>query len=91
MRLPFAEIDSPIYSLILGTKTYVVLSSPETIRELLDKKSNIYSSRPEMYMGQGLRAAVCGLSCWYVLDLLLLQTVICWNPSDRARCRIDCC
>jgi hypothetical protein len=44
----------PIYSLILGTKTYIVLSSPTAVKDLLDKKSNIYSSRPEMYLGHDI-------------------------------------
>lgn len=43
-----------IYSLMLGTKTLIVLSSDEAIKELLDKKSGIYSSRPEIYVGQHL-------------------------------------
>jgi hypothetical protein len=54
---------SPIYSLILGTRTYVVLSSDTAVKDLLDKRANIYSSRPDMYMGQdvasgGLRLVV---------------------------------
>lgn len=43
-----------IYSLMLGTKTLIVLSSDEAMKELLDKKSGIYSSRQEMYIGQHL-------------------------------------
>jgi len=35
---------------MLGTKTYVILSSPDAVKDLLDKRSNIYSSRPDMYM-----------------------------------------
>jgi hypothetical protein len=30
----------------------VVLSSDTTVKDLLDKRANIYSSRPDMYMGQ---------------------------------------
>lgn len=47
----WAEEYGPIYSLILGTKVMIVLSSDKTIKDLLDKRSNIYSSRPEMYLG----------------------------------------
>ena len=52
---------------MLGTRTYVVLSSDVVIKDLLDKKSNIYSDRPDMYMGQdiasgGLRLVVM-VSC----------------------------
>ncbi|KAL5324127.1 hypothetical protein ACEPPN_008670 [Leptodophora sp. 'Broadleaf-Isolate-01'] len=38
----------------MGTKTYIVLSSPTAVKDLLDKKSNIYSSRPEMYLGHDI-------------------------------------
>lgn len=45
----------------------IVLSSDQAIKDLLDKRSNIYSSRPEMYLGQvvsgGLRVLlmVCSM------------------------------
>jgi hypothetical protein len=48
----WAEQYGPVYSLILGTKVMVVLSSDQTIKDLLDKRSGIYSSRPDMYLGQ---------------------------------------
>lgn len=44
----------PIYSLILGTKVMIVLSSDETVRDLLDKRSGIYSSRPDMYLSHDI-------------------------------------
>ncbi|RYP48595.1 hypothetical protein DL768_005550 [Monosporascus sp. mg162] len=47
----WAEEYGPVYSLILGTKALVVLSSDQAIKDLLDKRSGIYSSRPEMYLG----------------------------------------
>jgi hypothetical protein len=47
----WAEEYGPIYSLILGTKVMVVLSSDQAIKDLLDKRSSIYSSRPDMYLG----------------------------------------
>ncbi|KAK5172958.1 uncharacterized protein LTR77_003080 [Saxophila tyrrhenica] len=43
-----------IYSLMLGTKTLIVLSSDDAVKELLDRRSGIYSSRQEMYIGQDL-------------------------------------
>ncbi|OCL10731.1 cytochrome P450 [Glonium stellatum] len=46
----WAQNYGPIYSLMLETKTYIVLSSGTAVRDLLDKRSNIYSSRPDMYM-----------------------------------------
>lgn len=41
----------PVYSLILGTNVMIVLSSDQAIKDLLDKRSNIYSSRTELYLG----------------------------------------
>ena len=43
-----------MYSLILGTKTMVVLSSGEAIKELLDKRGIHYSGRPDSYVGMDL-------------------------------------
>lgn len=40
----------PIYSLMLGTKNTIVLSGPKTVKDLLEKRSAWYSSRPEMYL-----------------------------------------
>ena len=48
----WAEEYGPVYSLVLGMKVMVVLSSDQAIKDLLDKRSGIYSSRPEMYLGQ---------------------------------------
>lgn len=44
--------DRPIYSLILGTKTMVVLSSDVVVKDVLDKRSGNYSDRPDMFIGQ---------------------------------------
>ncbi|KAF3008170.1 hypothetical protein E8E14_005786 [Neopestalotiopsis sp. 37M] len=48
----WAREYGPIYSVILGTKVMIVLNTDQAIKDLLDKRSNIYSSRPEMYLGQ---------------------------------------
>ncbi|KAI0868661.1 cytochrome P450 [Hypoxylon argillaceum] len=50
----WANEYGPIYSLILGTKVMIVLSSDETVRDLLDKRSGIYSSRPDMYLSHDI-------------------------------------
>ncbi|KAK3686112.1 cytochrome P450 [Podospora appendiculata] len=47
----WADEYGPVYSLILGSRVVVVLSSPQAVRDLLDKRSAIYSSRPDMYIG----------------------------------------
>ncbi|KAF2124375.1 cytochrome P450 [Dothidotthia symphoricarpi CBS 119687] len=58
----WAEEYGPVYSLILGTKVMIVLSSDQAIKDLLDKRSGIYSSRPDMYLGRlvsgGLRVVL---------------------------------
>ncbi|KAK4177156.1 putative cytochrome P450 E-class, group I [Triangularia setosa] len=46
----WAEEYGPVYSLITGTKIMIVLNTDVAIKDLLDKRSNIYSSRPEMYI-----------------------------------------
>lgn len=48
----WAQEYGPIYSLILGTKVPIVLSSDQAIKDLLDKRGGIYSSRPERYIAQ---------------------------------------
>ena len=40
----------PIYSLQFGPTTLIMLGNHDTARELLDKRSNIYSSRPQLFM-----------------------------------------
>lgn len=50
----WAEEYGPIYSLILGTRTMIVLSSDTAVKELLDRRSGIYSDRQDMYMAQTL-------------------------------------
>lgn len=44
---------------MLGTKTLVVLSSDEAVKDLLDKRSINYSARPELYIGQDLCPTAC--------------------------------
>jgi cytochrome P450 len=50
----WAQEYGPVYSLILGTKTLIVLSSDVAVKDLLDKRSGIYSDRQDMYIGQTL-------------------------------------
>jgi hypothetical protein len=50
----WADEYGPVYSLILGTSVMIVLSSDTAVKDLLDKRSNIYSSRPPLYIGQVL-------------------------------------
>ena len=48
----WADEYGPVYSLILGTSVMIVLTSDVAIKDLLDKRSNIYSSRPDLYLAQ---------------------------------------
>ncbi|GME27166.1 cytochrome p450 [Neofusicoccum parvum] len=45
----WAKQYGPIYSVILGTKTLIVVNSDEVVKDLLDKRSAIYSDRMDMY------------------------------------------
>ena len=42
----------PVFSLQLGTKTMIILSSDFAVKEVLDKRSGNYSDRPDMFIGQ---------------------------------------
>ena len=48
----WAHEYGPIYSLILGTKVWIVLSKAQVVKDLLDKRGAKYSSRPEQYLAQ---------------------------------------
>lgn len=50
----WAKEYGPVYSLILGSRVVVVLNTDQAVKDLLDKRSGIYSSRPELYLGQGI-------------------------------------
>ncbi|CAD0083894.1 unnamed protein product [Aureobasidium vineae] len=50
----WADEYGPIYSLMLGSRVLVVLSSDQAVKDLLDKRSAIYSARLDMYIGQEL-------------------------------------
>ncbi|KAH6842954.1 cytochrome P450 [Chaetomium sp. MPI-CAGE-AT-0009] len=46
----WARQYGPIFSLILGTKIFIVITSDQVVKDLLEKRSRIYSSRPESYL-----------------------------------------
>ncbi|KAL2754153.1 hypothetical protein ACRALDRAFT_1041870 [Sodiomyces alcalophilus JCM 7366] len=50
----WAREYGPVYSLILGTKTLIVLSSDKAVKDLLDKRSGKYSHRQDLYISQTL-------------------------------------
>lgn len=50
----WAKEYGPVYSLILGTKILIILSTDVAVKDLLDKRSGLYSHRPDLYIGQTL-------------------------------------
>ncbi|OLN81889.1 Fumitremorgin C synthase 3 [Colletotrichum chlorophyti] len=50
----WAREYGPVYSLMLGAKVMIVLSSDLAMKELVDKRGLIYSSRPQAYIGQDI-------------------------------------
>ena len=52
--LQWAQEFGEIFSLKLGSGTAVVVSSPRLIKELVDRKSSIYSNRPASYVSYDL-------------------------------------
>lgn len=50
----WAKEYGEVYSLMLGTKTMIVLNSDRAVKELLDRKSSNTSARPDLYTGQTL-------------------------------------
>ena len=70
---------SPVYSLMLGTKPTIVLSSDLAIKDLLDKKGNIYSDRPDMYISQGVASGGHRL-------VVMVSEVLLGHPWSRCDC-----
>jgi hypothetical protein len=50
----WAREYGPVFSLMLGTKAMIVLNSDQAIKDLVDKKGAIYSSRPDAYIAQDI-------------------------------------
>lgn len=48
----WAREYGPVFSLMLGTQPMIVLNSDQAIKDLVDKRGAIYSSRPEAYIAQ---------------------------------------
>jgi hypothetical protein len=48
----WAKIYGGMYSLKIGSGTIIVLTDRKLIKELLDKKSSIYSKRPASYLSE---------------------------------------
>jgi hypothetical protein len=80
----WAKEYGPVFSLILGTKVMIVLSTDQAVKDLMDKKSAIYSSRPDLYIsqtimsgGQRMLITVCDtreFSTQILTDILAIRT-----------------
>jgi hypothetical protein len=72
----WAEEYGPVYSLILGTKVMIVLSSDQAVKDLLDKRSGIYSSRTDLYIGNivsgSLRMLLMVRLVFSIVEVLIL-------------------
>lgn len=84
----WAREYGPIYSLMLGTQVTIMVNNAEVAKELLERRSAIWSSRPELYMamtvmGSGLR-----------FNLMVSQAVFHWtcaSPRYLGHLAIDKC
>jgi hypothetical protein len=85
----WARRYDPVYSLILGTRTIIFMSSDKAIKDLLDKKSGIYSHRADLYIGQtlcigDLRVLMMGyVSRWHAVSLCIHAHSIILTPLSR--------
>ncbi|OTB02535.1 hypothetical protein M426DRAFT_62206 [Hypoxylon sp. CI-4A] len=90
----WAQEYGPVYSLILGTKTMIVLSSDHAIKDILDRKSAISSDRLDAYIGQriasgGLRVLLMGYGpTWRMVrrimhDLLNIKAAQAFYPYQE--------
>jgi hypothetical protein len=71
----WAQEYGEIYSLMMGTKTFVVLSSDKVVKELLDRRSANYSGRPDLYTGQTLLSGDKRMAMMVraIITLLIMQ------------------
>ncbi|KAI4720577.1 cytochrome P450 [Aureobasidium sp. EXF-10727] len=53
----WAKKYGPIYSIMVGSQALIVLSSVEVVKDLLDKRSAIYSDRPKAYAADHIPAS----------------------------------
>ena len=71
----WAKEYGPVYSLMLGTQVYVVLSADYAVRDLVDKRGPIYASRPDLYVAQHIISG----------GLRILWMVSCYIPERLDR------
>ncbi|KAH9890253.1 cytochrome P450 [Xylariomycetidae sp. FL2044] len=76
----WARQYGPVFSLVLGGKIFIVLSSDTVVKDLLDKRSSIYSSRPDNYIAQDVLSGG--------LRILLLKYGDTWKGVRKVAYRI---
>jgi hypothetical protein len=80
----WAREYGPIFSLMLGTKAMIVLNSDQAIKDLVDKRGAIYSSRPDAYIAQDVLSG--GLR---VLFMVRIPATCCSSVDGRSRWMTD--
>lgn len=65
----WAREYGPVYSLIFGTQVWIILCKDWAVKDLLERRGAIYSSRPEAYLAQdvfsgGMRAFLMVRFSW---------------------------
>lgn len=69
---------------MLGTKPTIVLSSDIAVKELLDKRGNIYSDRPALFVSQIIASG--GHRLVIMVSAAVLSLAIVWNfPYEEFR------
>ncbi|KAI1338689.1 cytochrome P450 [Xylariaceae sp. FL0016] len=76
----WAREYGPVFSLMLGTKVMVVLNSDVAIKDLVDRRGAIYSSRPDSYIAQDILSGG--------LRVLLMPNHGVWNMARKLAQRI---
>ena len=47
-------MEDPCTCLSSGKKTFIILNTPTAVKDLLDKRSSTYLSRPDLYLGHDI-------------------------------------
>ena len=100
--IDWAKKYGEIFRIRLGMTDYIYLNSPEAVKELLDKKSNIYSSRHAMPMAldtvsDGNRMLFMGYTKQWrdlrkIMHSILTQTqAVNYQPIQMYETRQMCC
>ncbi len=77
----------PIYSLILGTKVMIVFISDLAIKDLLDERGAIHSSRPKAYIPQNILSGGLRVLCMVYLPnySVFIETSINYLAPAKSR------